>query len=67
MLGVWMDEQDNQASVHMLRSPLITTLTRQLRVSGGDDDDNDNTIDGTVIEMLQWKNDPKKCLGKGCQ
>lgn len=39
---------------------LNNNSTRQLRVSVGDDDDNDNTIDGAVIEMLQWKNDPKK-------
>ena len=44
-----MNEQDNQASVHMLRSPLITTLIRQLRVSVGDDDENNNNIDDDVI------------------
>ena len=44
-----MNEQDNQASVHMLRSPLITTLIRQFRVSVGDDDDNNNNIDDDVI------------------
>lgn len=44
-----MNEQDNQASVHMLRSPLITTLIRQLRVSVGDDNDNNNNIDDDVI------------------
>lgn len=44
-----MNEQDNQASVHMLRSPLITTLTRQLRVSFGNDDDNYNNTDDVVI------------------
>ena len=44
-----MNEQDNQASVHMLRSPLITTLIRQLRVSFGDDNDNNNHIEDDVI------------------
>ena len=49
MMGRQMNEQGNQASVHMLRSPLITTHTRQLRVSVGNDDDDNNNIDDAVI------------------
>lgn len=49
MMDRQMNEQDNQASVHMLRSPLITTLTRQLRVSVDNDDDDNNNIDDAVI------------------